>query len=234
VPLVEELPPLPRRTYVGGDPEDPLTYDLADWSDDQRDGISLLLRVADIVHEWDGGLLTVAPSAEAEVDAWVDEIDSGEIPGAGDVEALAEVAPDEEAEVGPTIAGPLRRIGGALIDGWLITLVLLPVGGSFHGPTPFAVRSAYEIACFGQFGRTIGMRLLGMRAVRRGDEGRPGWGRSIVRFAVATAAAPLGWAGRIGLVLAAVYGVVVFAGIFRGPWHQGLHDRAAGLLLIQE
>jgi hypothetical protein len=60
-------------------PESPtVRYDLADWSLDERVELVELLAEADIRHDWDGTELMVPASAEATVDAILDEVEDAD------------------------------------------------------------------------------------------------------------------------------------------------------------
>ncbi|MEK7423551.1 MAG: RDD family protein [Actinomycetota bacterium] len=149
-----------------------------------------------------------------------------------------------EADVVPgglTLATIGRRAVGAIIDQFI---VLLPVaigavawgfrpGDIVTDSTLFVINISsagvalvYETLLIGLFGRTIGKLVTGTRVVRRDDGGRVGWFAAAQRALVPVAA---GAVPKAGIVLAAVvYGVA-----FLGPLRQGIHDRAAGTLVVR-
>ena len=144
---------------------------------------------------------------------------------------------------GLVLASIGRRLGGLVLD-WLIVCV----------PTVFGVLISYEFSetisdeisdtailvstialvataiayqslLVGFFGRTVGMIATGIRVVRQTDGGPVGWFASGQRALV-----PLLFIG------VPVLGVYVFLGVYAmaylGPLRQGLHDRAAGTLVV--
>jgi hypothetical protein len=60
---------------------DTTTYDLGHWSADQRRSIELLLRVSDVAYGWEGDELIVPQTAEATVDAMVEQVEATEPDG---------------------------------------------------------------------------------------------------------------------------------------------------------
>jgi uncharacterized RDD family membrane protein YckC len=141
---------------------------------------------------------------------------------------------------GGVLASLGRRALGAILDQFL---VLLPVAVGFvvSGYRPgdeltestllwlnvvtVAVAFVYETVMIGAFGRTVGKIATGTRVVSVVTGGRIGWFGALQRAlvpAIASAVPELGF-----LLGAIVYGMAAF-----GPLRQGLHDRAAGTVVI--
>lgn len=84
---------------------------------------------------------------------------------------------------------------------------------------------------------TIGMRMVGLRVVREADGGRLGLGPALVRWLLLSGA--LGIAGAVPIDTAFFSGValvwflVLLGTVYRDPRHLGIHDRAAGSLILQ-
>ena len=134
-----------------------------------------------------------------------------------------------------------RRVGGLLLD-QLITLVPVVVGAlAFGGFQPgdkisdntlfalsiatVAVAFVYHTVMIALLGRTVGKLATGTRVVRAVDGGDVGWSAATMR-----ALLPLsfGVIPNVGFALSlAVYGFAFF-----GPLRQGMHDRAAGTLVV--
>lgn len=103
-----------------------------------------------------------------------------------------------------------------------------------------AVLVLYPVVSVGRFDRTLGKRACNL-VVRSASGGRPGWGRSIVRFIVGAAplAASIALGRSLGAdqrvlsdVLQVVIAGIVYAPIVFDPQRRGLHDVAAGTRVI--
>ena len=84
----------------------------------------------------------------------------------------------------------------------------------------------YETVMIAMLGRTVGKMALGTRVVRLLDGDRPDWSESLIRSLVPLS---LGSIPRIGLLLT----VLVYAMALWNPLRQGLHDKAAGTLVVR-
>jgi uncharacterized RDD family membrane protein YckC len=142
---------------------------------------------------------------------------------------------------GLVLASIARRAGGAVID-QLLVFVPVAVGAVAYGYRPgdtltddallvldvaTAVTAfAYAALLIGFFGRTVGKIATGTRVVRQVDGGRVGWFAAVERALVPVVFSSV---PEIGLLLGAlVYGVALL-----GPLRQGVHDRAAGTLVVR-
>jgi uncharacterized RDD family membrane protein YckC len=136
------------------------------------------------------------------------------------------------------------RLGGYLID--VAPLVVLAVVAPARRPVWRAVLLAavflYQVVGVGAFGCTIGKWLCGAEVVSI-DGWRAGYGRAVVRSIVVIAPPvllgavasllPAGSATRWVLdVVAFFWLVLVYMPIVSEPLHRGLHDRAAGTLVV--
>jgi uncharacterized RDD family membrane protein YckC len=143
-------------------------------------------------------------------------------------------------ESGGVLAPLSRRALGAILD-QLIVLVPVAVGVVVSGYRPgdelstssllwlnaitVAVAFVYETSMIGLIGRTVGKIATGTRVVSAATGGRLGWYGSVQRALVPSVAAAV---PEFGFLLGAVvYGMAAF-----GPMRQGLHDRAAGSVVI--
>jgi uncharacterized RDD family membrane protein YckC len=84
----------------------------------------------------------------------------------------------------------------------------------------------YETVAVAVWGRTIGKWIMGLRVEDPHGE-RPSWRRAAVRIAVPDLAAMIPLIGS-GLLTAAIYLTAVW-----NPLRQGLHDRAAGTIVVR-
>jgi uncharacterized RDD family membrane protein YckC len=131
-----------------------------------------------------------------------------------------------------------RRAVGALIDQVVvlipITVVAVALGATHHlskttlviaNVALLAVAFVYETLMIATCGRTVGKFAMGTRVVSAVDGDRPGWSSAAQRSIV-----PLlcGTVPSVGLLL----GVVVYGLALVHPRRQGLHDRAAGTLVV--
>jgi uncharacterized RDD family membrane protein YckC len=115
--------------------------------------------------------------------------------------------------IGVVISG--FRPGDDLTDDTLLWLNAISVGLAF----------VYELLMIGFLGRTVGKFATGTRVVSQVDGSRIGWFGAAQRAVVpAVAAAIPAWGFLLGSI---VYGLALL-----GPLRQGLHDRAAGTLVV--
>ena len=83
----------------------------------------------------------------------------------------------------------------------------------------------YPTVLIALLGQTVGCLLARVRIVRQEDVGVPGWGRATRRVAVANLPS-------LVPVLGLAFTLVCYAWMFRDPRRQGLHDKAAGTVVI--
>jgi uncharacterized RDD family membrane protein YckC len=154
-------------------------------------------------------------------------------------------AGDEVAQpavpAGLTLAPIIRRFAGLLLDQILVALpavvVVLALGFTpsdevtsksllmFNiGVT--SVAFVYETVMIARLGRTVGKIAFGTRVVRLVDGGRPGWSDATMRAIVPLS---LGAIPKVGVFL----GVLVYSLAMWNPLRQGLHDKAAGTLVVR-
>jgi uncharacterized RDD family membrane protein YckC len=151
-----------------------------------------------------------------------------------------EVAP-RAVPAGLTLAPIGRRIGGLLTDQVLVALpVALVVVGMGYKPSDTissdsllafniavtAVALVYETVMIALLGRTVGKMALGTRVVRLTDGARPDWYEAGIRALVPLS---LGAIPKIGVFLA----VFVYSMALWNPLRQGLHDKAAGTVVVR-
>ncbi len=148
--------------------------------------------------------------------------------------------PAPTVPVGLVLATLRRRALGAILD-QLLVLLPVAIGVVISGYRPgddldentliwlnavaVGVAFLYELLMVGFLGRTVGKFATGTRVVSQSTGARPGWfgaGQRAVVPAVAAAVPALGF-----LLGSIVYGLAAL-----GPLRQGLHDRAAGTLVV--
>lgn len=141
VPLsAERPPPRARRRVEQGDHEQ-LTYDLSEWTEDQRGALDLMLGGAEIPYGWDGSRLLVPHLREADVDDLIEVIEQGEV--VEDVAELAVEAGSHEDADQPDLASAGRRLLGYVVDGIVLTALSLFVGDAvlhLDSSSPIALR----------------------------------------------------------------------------------------------
>ncbi|MEY2443842.1 MAG: hypothetical protein QOC57_2469 [Ilumatobacteraceae bacterium] len=142
---------------------------------------------------------------------------------------------------GLTLAPIGRRIAGLVLDQLIVAfpaaIIILALG--FMPSDTVTSRSLlifnvcfttaifiYQTVMVALFGRTVGKMALGTRVVRLVDGGRPGWSEATMRALLPLA---LGAIPRVGVFL----GVMVYSLAMWNPLRQGLHDRAAGTLVVR-
>ena len=142
---------------------------------------------------------------------------------------------------GLVLAPILRRIGGLLLDQVIVALpvVLVVVAIGFTPNDTVTSKSllvfniavtsvafVYYTLMIALVGRTVGKLALGTRVVRLVDGGRPGWSEAVMRALVPLS---LGAIPKVGVVLS----VLVYSLALWNPLRQGLHDKAAGTLVVR-
>ena len=90
---------------------------------------------------------------------------------------------------------------------------------------------AYLVPLIAVYGQTLGDRLVGIQVVEAGDGNLPGWRRSFLRYLCLDGVLQVvGTLYPHGVVWALV--VIVGAALFDKS-RQGLHDRAAGVIVVE-
>ena len=141
---------------------------------------------------------------------------------------------------GLTLAPIIRRAGGLVLDQIIVALpvAVVVVASGFKPSDHLTNRSlllfsiaitcvglVYETVMIALFGRTVGKMALGTRVVRSVDGGRPDWYESGMRALVPLSLSAI---PRVGVLLWAF----VYSMAFWNPLRQGLHDKAAGTLVV--
>jgi uncharacterized RDD family membrane protein YckC len=248
VPLSSQAPPpRPKRPIDTTDHGD-LVYDLAAWTEDQRGALDLMLIGAEVPHVWEGNALAVPHRREADADELIESVEEGELAEDWAAEATEFVDLDDTAH--PELASGARRLLGYVVDVVVITAFSAVIGRGIldlQSSSPIAVRlvlpaliAAYEIATVARWGHNLGKVAAGTLVVTRADGSMPGWRRATVRWAVHVGPAPvLFWvsgspAAMITIaILENVWLVAVYAGVWWNPQKQGLHDKAAGTIVVE-
>lgn len=158
------------------------------------------------------------------------------------------VFPTDEREERPAATVPAglvlasigRRALGTILDQFLVFLpvaIVVVVQGYRLGDSvsddmvlvlniaTAAVALCYDTVMIALLGRTVGKFATGTRVVRQVDGGEVGWfsaGQRALVPVVFSAVPDIGWA----------LGAGVYAMAFLGPLRQGLHDRAAGTIVV--
>lgn len=133
-----------------------------------------------------------------------------------------------------------QRIGGALIDGLLTSMVVvvplllglitisdlqnrIPAGWAL---ALLVFGAVYTVGPTALWGQTLGKVAVGTRVVAENDGSLPGWRRSAIRWAIP------GLLGRLPLI-GILISLAVTASLVVDPRRRGLHDKAAGTIVIR-
>lgn len=95
----------------------------------------------------------------------------------------------------------------------------------------------YIVGTIGFRGATVGQRVMGLVVVQRATGGAVGWSRSLVRWSVVSLPGLLAVVlieQRSFSLLPGIYGLVVLGWLFVDRDRQGLHDKAAGVVVIRD
>lgn len=225
-----------------------VAYNLVDSTTAQRDALGLLLRGREIPHEWSRDHVVVPATCAADVDDMVHGLDlDPPRSGSGLDPPSGETATGTAQRIEHVIAGPARRMIGAALD--VVVWTVVSFGLSYIGPfgedaeiahvlTMIGAIAAYQVVSVAQWGRTLGKLVAGTQVVAVVSGAAPGWSRAVLRWAVPSIV-DLGFLLQgDGLVAglasraSAVVTFVVYFGVLRQPLRQGLHDKAAGTVVV--
>jgi uncharacterized RDD family membrane protein YckC len=223
---------------------------LEGWTAAQREALGFLLEDGNIAAEWSATAVSVPGDSVAQVQRFINFV--GTPSEHADVASHAPVLPVLDAsdwdgalddprpidELGISDAAtPGLRLGGFLIDSLVITLLFLPaamLGGWSGTGVQIGLIACYEIATVGLLGRTLGNMAVRTRVVRIDDGGYPGLRAALVRWFVPQVGflivLALSWPDAVSLL----WSIAVFAPILSGPTFRGLHDRAAGVMVLDD
>ena len=154
------------------------------------------------------------------------------------------VEPTTELDL-PPVVSPIVRFGGRVVDGVVILAISVPAMAFGFADQLWwqgllvGVQAAHEVVGVSRWGRTIGKFVVGSKVVDGATGGLPGRRSSVIRWIVPSVLSLVALAigGSTATQVVGSYGsmiwaVVVYMGIFRRPWRQGLHDRAAGTVVV--
>jgi len=151
-----------------------------------------------------------------------------------------DVPPPPAEEQAEELASIAQRVGGALIDGLLASMVVViplllglieldDLESSLPGPIMlglFLFGAIYTIVPTALWGQTLGKIAVGTRVVAEHDGSLPGWRRAALRWAVP------GIIGRLPFVGLWV-SLAIMASLAWDRRRRGLHDRLAGTIVIR-
>jgi uncharacterized RDD family membrane protein YckC len=159
----------------------------------------------------------------------------------GDDERVIPSGSTPWASTGPALATPMRRLVGFLIDQGIFVVIFVIIlrrsgldgRADFINPTYerdalilVAMELIYPTVLIALLGQTVGCLVAKVRIVRQEDAGVPGWSRAVRRVGVGSLPSlVVPFAGLL-------FSIACYAWIFRDPRRQGLHDKAAGTLVI--
>jgi uncharacterized RDD family membrane protein YckC len=146
----------------------------------------------------------------------------------------------DEAPETQQLASIAQRIGGALVDGLLTSMVVVvpmllglidldDLEQGLPGPVLvglFLFGAMYTIVLTAIWGQTLGKIAMGTRVEVDGEGSVPGWRRSALRWALP------GVAGRLPVVGLWV-SLIVMGSLVLDPRRRGLHDRLAGTVVVK-
>ena len=151
-----------------------------------------------------------------------------------------DLPPPATEEQAQELASIAQRVGGALVDGLLTSMVVvvplllgLVESDRIDESLPAAVLlglflfgAIYTIVPTALWGQTLGKIAVGSRVVAEDDGSLPGWRRSVLRWALPGV---LGRMPYVGLWV----GLAIMASLAWDPRRRGLHDRLAGTVVVR-
>lgn len=149
--------------------------------------------------------------------------------------------PVDAGSVPPPLASPLRRLGGFGIDSILYAVLILGMLQAFGPPldevengseavpgsvlfASLLVMGVYQVTLTAWRGQTIGKMAVRTKVVDADTEEIPGWKSSFIRWGAPAALTTV--------PILSYLAVLMFAWLLWDPRRQGLHDKAAGTVVI--
>lgn len=149
-----------------------------------------------------------------------------------------------------TLASPGKRFVARIIDIILLGLAMLIIGALGIGGTAalgssgtdagvgaavgaffmtmltvFLLTIVYEVTLTALKGQTVGKMAMGIHVARADNGGLPGWGKSIIRWALPTLMCFIPFIGWVG-------GLLTYVSLTWDNGRQGWHDKAAATVVI--
>jgi uncharacterized RDD family membrane protein YckC len=220
------------------------TLDGSGWSEDEWAGLRLLLESSDIVTAREGETLVFPAARAAEVDALVASVVGGRggvapssSPGDGSRSTPPSLVFGTRVAGGEVVAGGLRRLAGWFVDlllatalfGLLHQLVGSPV---LAGRLALVAVAAAHVAMIRTYGQTPGKTLVRTRVVDVDTGELPSWRAAVIRWAVPTAGSLLAYVPVPVALAGPLLQVIVYGGVLFPPRRRGLHDLAAGTVVV--
>lgn len=150
-----------------------------------------------------------------------------------------------ESQVDERLAGNGARVAGAAIDQAIVlagAVTVLGFGFGLHGFVRGVVAAllafAYFTVAIGYWGQTAGARIVSARVTQADhDETPPGFKSAAIRAAVPALPVMLLTLGGLRGVWSVFSGLsvlacLVYAGLVRNRQRRGLHDKAAGAIVV--
>jgi uncharacterized RDD family membrane protein YckC len=130
-----------------------------------------------------------------------------------------------------------QRLTAATADGFLFLVVAvllgrLPVAEPAFRAALLALDAAYVIGGVALTGRTLGKHALGLRVVDARTGELPGLGPAAARWVTVTLPVLVPWFVPALRGIAPLATLAIYLPILRPPLHRGLHDRAAGTVVM--
>jgi uncharacterized RDD family membrane protein YckC len=232
-------------------------FALDGWASEDRDGLAFLLDDAQITAVWSPTSVSVPDEDDERARRLIDFLrpdapraggadrDGGgpSVPDAHWNEIIAEIRASDPW-VYAAVASPVLRFAGSLVDGFLYCVVAIMlatvIGPAAAGQTVSVFVVVYLVLTVGLFGQTLGNLAARTRVVAPHGEGPPGLRAGFIRWLIPAAptvlaviASSFGTDLPLG-ALAFLWMLAVYLPILRGPSHRGLHDMAAGVIVVDD
>lgn len=211
---------------------------LPDFDADRRLFLGQLLRAGNLPHQWTDRGVDVPESRAAQAEAVVALVREGSMPAPVPPVTLPEseervglAVPPRHDRLGRTIASPGRRAMGWWVDGLILTALQMVLRDTLNA---VVVWGAMVVIGTALWGLTPGKLAVAMRVVPVHSRRPPGFGRSVVRWAVpeSLVVAAVVTSSMAMMAAAAVVQAATFLPVLWDAQRRGLNDRAAGTLVI--
>ena len=215
------------------------------WTPAQREALAILLERANIPAAWYVDSIPVPEVSVPRVDVFMDFLSAIPDDVVMELAETSDFDPDDATPLPPVppappipdVALPRYRLGVFLVDGLVTGMPAVIASYGFDtrmDELSIALSILYPILMIGFLGRTVGNFATRTRVVMFDDRSRPTWRAAVIRGLVPHAFIWLSWVSASVGLLEIAWDVAVYLPVLFKPEFRGLHDRAAGVMVLDD
>lgn len=225
---------------------------LEGWTAAQREGLGFLVDDAGIDAVWGPSSISVSEDAQARTRRFINFLTNAPDESGAESDPAPDARPvrDRWARDEPQllftddlgisdVATPGLRFAGFLVDGvvsgvFMLLAYLATDNVATTGWLSYGFSAAYHILMVSLLGRTLGNMAVHTRVMKTRDRSVPGLRAGFVRWLVPQLGSLLMLALSWPRTAAWPWTLAVYLPVLSGPSYRGLHDRASGVMVINE